>query len=106
MKLNILAASHCDNALTQFQEFLKSECKSDLFRLKSFNRKELRFDELFPHFLGIQKYKDLSYVVKIILTVIHGQASVEREFSISKSLSKVNMKDETTVQRRSFVIIC
>ena len=60
----------------------------------------------FPIFLGIQKYKDLSYVVKIILTVSHGQASVEREFSISKSLSKVNMKDETTVQRRSFVIIC
>ena len=52
MKLNILAASHCDNALTQFQGFLKSECKSDLFKLKSFNRKELRFDELFPHFFG------------------------------------------------------
>ena len=24
MKLNILAANHCDNALTQFQEFLQS----------------------------------------------------------------------------------
>ena len=106
MKLNILAASHCDNALTQFQEFLKSECKSDLFKLKSFNRKEHRFDELFPHFLGIQKCKDLSYVVKIVLTVSHGQTSVEHEFSISKSFAKVNVKDETTVQRRFFLIIC
>ena len=60
MKLNILATNHFNNALTQFQEFLQSECKSDLFRLKSFNRKEHRLDELFIHGLGIQKYKDLS----------------------------------------------
>ena len=64
MKLNILAANHCDNALTQFQDFLQSECKSDLFRFKPFNRKEHRLDGLFFHCSGIQKYKDLSYVVK------------------------------------------
>ena len=100
MKLNILAANHCDNALTQFQESLQSECKSDQFRLKSFNRKEHRLDELFFHCLGIQKYKDLSYVVKIILTLSHGQASVERGFSINKSLVKVNMKEETIVAKK------
>ena len=37
MKLNILAANNCDNAWTQLQEFLQSQCKSDLFRLKSCN---------------------------------------------------------------------
>ena len=100
MKLNILAANHCDHALTQFQEFLQSECKSDLFRLKSFNRKEYRLDELFFSCLGIKNYKDLSYVVKIILTLSHGQASVERGFSINKSLVKVNMKEETIVAKK------
>ena len=44
--------------LSQLQEFLQSECKSDLFRLESFNCKENRLDELFFHSLGIQKYKD------------------------------------------------
>ena len=100
MKLNILAANHCDNALTQFQESLQIECKSDQFRLKSFNRKEHRLDELFFHCLGIQKYKDLSYVVKIILTLNHDQASVERGFSINKSLVQVNMKEETIVAKK------
>ena len=77
MKLNILAANHCDNAVIQFQSFLQSECKSYLFRLQSFNGKEHRLDELFFHFFGIQKYKDLSYVVKIILILSRdGQASV------------------------------
>ena len=99
MKLNILAPNHCDNALTQFLEFLQSESKSDLFRLKPFNKKEHRLDKLFFHCLGIQKYKDLSYVVKIILTLSHGQASVKRGFSINKSLVKVNMKEEAIVAK-------
>ena len=60
--------------------------------------------------VGIQKYKDLSYVfkiiltlsdvVKIILTLNHGQASVERGFSISKLLVKVNMKEEAIVAKK------
>ena len=99
IKLNIPAANHFNNNLTQFQEFLQSECKSDLFRLKSFNRKEYRLDELFFH-LGIQKYKDLSYVVKIIFTLSHGRPSVERGFSISKSLVKLNMKEETILAKK------
>ena len=59
-----------------------------------------RLDELFFHCLGIQKYNDLSYVVKIILTLSHCQASVEREFSINRSLVKVNMKEETIVAKK------
>ena len=47
IKLNILAANHCDNALRQFQEFFQSECKSDLFRLKPLNRKEHRLELFF-----------------------------------------------------------
>ena len=60
--------------------------------------------------MGIQKYKDLSYVVKtiltlsyvvkIILTLSHGQASVERGFSINKLLVKVNMKEEAIVAKK------
>ena len=42
----------------------------------------------------------MSYVVKIILTLSHGQASVERGFSINKSLVKVNMKEETIVAKK------
>ena len=103
IKLNILAANHCDNALTQFQEFLQNDCKSDLFRLKSFNCKEHRLDELFFRCLGIHKYKDLSYVVKIILTLNHAQASLEQGFSINKSLVKKNMKEERIAAKR---IIC
>ena len=103
MKLNILATNHCDNALTQFQVFLESECKSDLFWLKSLIKRNIDLMSFFFHSLGIQKYKDLSYVVKILLTSSHGQASVEWGFSINKSLVKVNKKKETIVAKK---IIC
>ena len=43
--------------------------------------------------------ENLSYVVKKILTLSHGQASVDRGFSINKSLVKVNMKEETIVAK-------
>lgn len=74
---------------------MESECKTSLVRLKSFNGKEHRLDELFFHCLDIQKCKDLSYVVKFTLN--HGQTPVERGFNIIKSFVKVNMNEETIV---------
>ena len=100
MKLNILAANSCDRALAEFQEFLQNECKTHLNRLKSFNHKENRLDDLFFNYLGIQKYKNLSYVIKIILTLSHGQAAVEWGFSVNKSIIRVNMKEESIVAKK------
>ena len=37
----------------------------------------------------------------MILTLSHRQASVERDFSINKSLVKVNMKEETIVAKKT-----
>ena len=56
-------------------------------KFKQFNRKEERLDDFF--FLTIyidMKYSELADVVKIILTLSHGQASVERDFSLNKSI--------------------
>ena len=50
--------------------------------------------------MGILNYKELSFVVKVILTLCHGQASVEQGFNINKSLVKVNMKEEAIVVRK------
>ena len=85
MKLIILAANHCDNVLTQFQEFLQNECKSDLFRLKShLIERNIGLTSFFMYCLDIQKYKDLSYVVKINLTLSHGESKYKRGNNCSK----------------------
>ena len=84
MKLNILAAIHCDNTLAQFQEFLQSECKSDLVRLKPFNRKEHRLDQLFFPLFGYSEVQRSFLYSQKKLTSSHGQACVERGFIINK----------------------
>ena len=44
-------------------------------------------------------FKNLVKVAKLVLTLGHGQASVERGFSIKKSILKTNMEEESIVAR-------
>ena len=50
---------------------------------------------------AIKKYVNLAFVIKMILTLSHGQAAVERSFSINKSVVNVNMKEESIVARKT-----
>ena len=72
----------------------------NLDRFKSFDRKDERLDDFYFCVLVIQKYKELAYIVKIILTLSHGQAAVERGFSIGKSILNVNMNTELIVSKK------
>ena len=46
--------------------------------------------------MSIQKYKELAYIVKIKLTLSDGQAAVERDFSVRKSI--LNMRYECRIK--------
>ena len=56
---------------------------------------------LFSSLPAIKKYVNLAFVIKMILTLSHGQAAVERSFSINKSVVDVNMKEESIVARKT-----
>ena len=62
--------------------------------------KEERLDELYFDTLGISKHKNAANVVALILTLSHGQASVERGFSQNNNLVKANMSPETIISKR------
>jgi len=47
-----------------------------------------------------KNYGDLWVVAKIILCLSHGQAQVERGFSINKEISCTNLKHKTLVAKR------
>ena len=49
---------------------------------------------------NINRYKELKAAVKILLTLSHGQASVERGFSENNTVLAQNMKVESIVARR------
>ena len=54
----------------------------------------------FFSYTDIVKYKELSSLSKIILTLSHGQAAVERGFRNNNSLSKVNISELSLVCKK------
>lgn len=69
--------------------------------LSKFERSSDRLDSFYYHIIGTKKqYSHLWQVVKLILTLSHGQASVERGFSTNKEIVVENLKEENLVALR------
>ena len=63
-----------------------------------------RVDEFFMrHMQGEDKNPQLLKVIKLVMVLSHGQASVDRGFSVNKQLHVENQKDESLVAQR---IVC
>ena len=100
LNLKILTPSSCGKGLMEYKDFLRDDVKKFNDKFVSFDKKKNRLDEFFFTTMSVQKYKDLSFVLKIVLTLSDGQASVERSFSVNKSVLDVNMKEESMVARK------
>ena len=48
----------------------------------------------------MQNYKNLAFILKIVLTLSHGQAAVERGFSVNKALLDVNMQENSLIAHK------
>ena len=48
----------------------------------------------------MQKYEETAEVLKIVLTLNHGQASVERVFSHNNTVVQTNMSAESVISKR------
>lgn len=67
-------------------------------RLRDFDRKEQRLDTLW---IGLcQGHEELLSLVKIVLCLSHGNATVERGFSINKECLVENLKEESLIAQR------
>ena len=52
---------------------------------------------LFTHLGKKPRFEELWSVVKLLLTLLHGQSEVERGFSINKDITSTNMGAETLI---------
>ena len=66
----------------------------------AFNKKEHRLDEFFFSAVKVQNHKNLAFILKIVLTLSHGQAAVQRGFSVSKAALDVNMQENSLIARK------
>lgn len=91
--------SDCEAVLLQYSKFLREVVSPNLEKFKAFNPVEDRLD----YFLGSvleESYDKLYSVIKKLLILSHGQADVERGFSVNKLLEIENMKNETFISQR------
>ena len=66
---------------------------------QSFSCDETALDDFFK-LVGVDKYKDLSFRLKIVLTFSHSQAAVERIFSLGNALLNYNMSEDSTEAKK------
>ena len=73
-------------------------CKAFSITVLDFDVKSVRLEFLSTLCLQNKKYSKLWEVMKTIFS--HGQASIEREFSINKQLEVENLKDLSYILQR------
>ncbi|XP_063731298.1 uncharacterized protein LOC134858964 isoform X3 [Eleginops maclovinus] len=86
-----------DTILQQFDAALSVKCRHEDFI--SFKPMQKRLDVFLHGFIG-KAYPDLWAFCKTLLLLSHGQASVERGFSVNKEIETENMQEETLVAHR------
>ena len=92
-KVNILSSKDSDKALEQYSSFLEQVKKMHLNEVKLFDVSKTDLDFFFFHELGIEtkKHGKFAFVLKVILTLSHGQDAVERRFSLGRSSLRANI---------------
>ena len=100
VNLKILTPQQCDLVLSQFKDFMDIEIKAIKPESFKFTHPKDRLDDFYYHHACISNYKERSIVVRLVLTLSHGQAAVERGFSINNTSVKTNMAPVSIISLR------
>ena len=100
LDLNILNATQCDQATQEFQTFMDENVKMKTLVFSSFDEETTRLDHFYFKNIMIGRYEVISFILKIIFTVSHGQVSVKRGISLNDSVNQTNIAPETIISKR------
>ena len=101
LSLHRFSADECDQAKQQFESLLTELNKYHKNECKSFDPVSQRLDTFYFELLNDKEpFSNLWKVVKMVLILSHGQADVERGFSVNKDIVSYNMDPETLCSYR------
>ena len=100
-EIDRLTAKESDRAKLQYEDFLTSVQHDHKDKFQAFVKEK----DCVGTFLGIylksnEMYESLWKVCKIFLTLSHGQAAVERSFSVNKQLLVDNLRETSLVGQK------
>lgn len=98
-----VSVGECEEAVNEYRIFVGEvqQQEDKLAEFVKFTCEEGRLDEFWSDQLSTSPHKKLWTVVKTLLVLSHGQATVERGFSINKELMDTNTASQTLVALRS-----
>ena len=80
--------------LAQYRKFVFDAKKYHTAKFSSFKSGEDRLDYFLSEILQMQvEYQDLWLTMQLLLTLSHGQATVERGFSVNKEVLNPNLQE-------------
>ena len=98
MEANRVNITECDQIMTEFAEF--AETVAQLPRFRNFDSDD-RLDSMCYETIGQNaSWRKLWSVIRTLLLLSHGQASVERSFSSNKYVTTHNISEKTLIARR------
>ena len=95
-----ILSSQCDSVAVEFNNFYDNSFIMLRSVFEDFNEATDHVDDFWFEKAKISHFKTLDFVVKLALTLFHGQASFEQEFSISNNVYSNNMKEDTIMAKK------
>ena len=93
--------------MLEFTSFIDNELKKHKAKVEEFNENHDRLDYFYFNQVSANNYADLSFdlsfVIKVVLTLSYSQASTERQFSVNNTALDNNMKEESIVTRKHII---
>ena len=93
----ILTVEDCDHVETEYKVFIG---QAKYYSSDEFGAYDVKSNSLDSFYVGHeinQKFPNLWELMKIVFVLSHGQASVERGFSVNKEVLTGNMKGRTII---------
>ena len=96
-----VAEQSCDAIISEYEVFLDSIPQSGSAEFTAYNWRKDRLDNfLLPRIKSLGQYAKLEPVLRMLLVLSHGQATVERGFSVNKELEVENLQERSLVAQR------
>ena len=93
----MIPATTGDKALLQFSLIVQTCLRTESEKIQAFKRNKCRLhDFFFKELTGVSMHKELCMVLQVVFVISHGQASVERGFTLNKNLA--DNTEEVSIQ--------
>ena len=93
----------CDEILKQYGQFVDDEVQTDISQFQNFNPIQQRVDTFLHDMSKNEAYSKIWTIAKQLLLLSHGQATVERGFSVNRQIEVENRDEDSYIAQR---IVC